>query len=91
MKPHIIFIGLLLLAGFSFAQGISEQCAEACCESYNGDYQRGYGACSGLGTSDMLEYNECVKSCRQTAEALSCCGPSFLLAGLVGAVFVVRK
>lgn len=86
MKLHIVFIGLLFLAGFSSAQSISEQCAESCCDSYSGNYQ--YGSCSGLSTSESLEYVECKKSCTDIA---GCCGPAFLIFGLLGAVFVVRQ
>ena len=86
MKLHIIFIGLLLLSSFSFAESISETCSEACCDELNGNYQ--YGSCSGLSTSDSVEYVDCSKTCTDIA---GCCGPAFLMMGLVGAVFVVRN
>jgi hypothetical protein len=86
LKLHIVFIGLLLLAGFSFAQGVGEACAESCCDEYNGDYR--YGSCSGLSMSESVEYSDCVKTCTEVA---SCCAPAFLMVGLVGAAFVVRN
>jgi len=89
-----VLILLIAFASISFAaqsDNASVVCGENCCQSFSGTWNSLSGTCSGLNSSDSADYLECKTTCAQYASGGGCCGPAFILAGVFGAAFMMRR
>jgi hypothetical protein len=89
-----ILLLILLLAGAAFASTYSD-CDKSCCTSNGGSWDSDYEYCDiDYGSSGYNSYNSCYNSCWESEDYsyssdYSCCGPAFLLLGIVG--FALRS
>ena len=85
---------LLLLAGAAFATSYTD-CDKSCCTSNGGTWDYDYDYCDiDYGSSGYDNYINCYSNCWEddgysASYDYSCCGPMFMLLGLVG--FALRR
>ena len=95
----LILVAMLAMGSLAFAQ---YECEESCCYSYAGTWDADFHMCN----DHNVGYLNCVDECRYgspddgsyptSAEdpystSFSCCGPAFMLAGLVGAAVFLKN
>lgn len=88
-----ILLLLLVLAGAAFA---TSDCDKSCCTSNGGTWDYDYDYCDiDYGSSGYNNYINCYSNCWDDGDGYSasydysCCGPMFMLLGLVG--FALRS
>lgn len=89
MKNILAILVLMALTPLAFAQ---YECEESCCYSYAGTWDDDFHMCNDHNVGYLNCVNECLEAGQSPYEdydyGYSCCGPVFILAGLVGAAFL---
>lgn len=81
----LLFVLMVALAQLCWAQ--SSECDRGCCEVSGGTWDDTSLVCDDAGTS----YYECAAGCVEPSGFnYSCCGPAFIMLGLVGAAIMKR-
>lgn len=91
MKKILSILVLMALTPLAFAQ---YECEESCCYSYAGTWDDDFHMCN----DHNVGYLNCVDECLYGSSddvsfdySYSCCGPAFMLIGLVGAAFLANR
>ena len=87
----LVLVAVLAMSSLAFAQ---YECEESCCYATAGTWDDDFNMCNGHNVGYLNCINDCLEGDQMPyaeSDAYSCCGPAFMLVGLVGAVFFLKN